>query len=97
MSQRKSGFARIVRTLVTRGHTIYGREKLVDVFAESGLELIDGYPPENPDLIALTKFLVEYAKLSPAAKLTLLILARQQNVELPKDIMKEEKRFFKFG
>ncbi|MBD3408452.1 MAG: hypothetical protein GF411_20180 [Candidatus Lokiarchaeota archaeon] len=97
MSQQKIGYSRIVRTLVTRGHTIYGREKLVDVFAESGLELIDGYPPENPDIIALTKFLIEYSKLSPAAKLTLMILAKQYNVELPKAVWKEEKRFFKFG
>jgi hypothetical protein len=79
----------VVYTLVTRGQGIYGTERMTRICQASGVPLMDippdfwvGWQKEESQ----QKFLIEYAKLGNAARLTLLILTRQRGLTLPKRI-----------
>ncbi|MFX0107961.1 MAG: hypothetical protein ACFE7R_06745 [Candidatus Hodarchaeota archaeon] len=75
--------------LVTRGQVIHGTERISRISAASGVPLTD-VPPDfwmgwQKDQ-SIERFLIEYSKLSQAAKLTLLILSKQLEVVLPRGI-----------
>ncbi|MFW9794989.1 MAG: hypothetical protein ACFFEE_11830 [Candidatus Thorarchaeota archaeon] len=79
----------VVYTLVTRGQGIYGTERMTRICAASSVPLMDippdfwvGWQKEESQ----EKFLIEYSKLSNAAKLTILVLTRQRGLPLPKKI-----------
>ena len=91
------GYSKIARTLVTRGQTIYGRNKIVDACSAAGIELMEGYDSQvSDDLDAYKQFLIEYSKLGPAARITLLILAKQNEIELPEEALKGSGKFPRF-
>ena len=60
-----------------RAQTIYGRQTVVDLCAKAGVSLMD--------------FIIRYAKMSPAARLTVLVLAKQHGVSLSEEITKKRK------
>jgi hypothetical protein len=79
----------VVYTLVTRGQGIYGTERITRICAASNVPLMDippdfwvGWQKEESQ----QKFLIEYSKLGNAAKFTLLVLARQRGLTLPKRV-----------
>lgn len=79
----------LVHALVARGQSIYGSEIIVGISGLSGIPLVDGLPIEHVNRTrteAFKTFLVEYSRLGPAAKLTLLILSRQRDLALPNEI-----------
>ncbi|MFW9966095.1 MAG: hypothetical protein ACFFEA_03000 [Candidatus Thorarchaeota archaeon] len=81
----------MVYILVTRGQVIYGPERISRICAATGIPLAD-IPPDFwvgwQKTESLERFLVEYAKLGNAAKLTLLILSRQLGIALPRGIFR---------
>ncbi|MHA1906617.1 MAG: hypothetical protein ACW98Y_04930 [Candidatus Thorarchaeota archaeon] len=80
----------LVHVLITRGQVIYGSEIIVGICGISGIPLIEGLPVQHMKrnrTEAFEMFLIEYARLCPAAKLTLLILSRQRGISLPNTII----------
>ncbi len=96
MSEITRPIHRIADILSRRGLTIYGREKIVDLCARTGVSLIDDFASElgeEDSDAALLSFVVNYAKLGPAAKLSVLTLARIYDVIIPKELL-ERRRVF---
>jgi hypothetical protein len=83
---------KLAETLSRRGQTIYGRRTIVDLCSKTGVSLMDsldvGYPDSDE---SLQNFLIGYSKLSPAAKLTILILSKQYDVYLPEELLGKKK------
>ena len=80
----------LVHVLVQRGQVIYGSEIIVGICGISGIPLMEGMPVQHVQRSrteAFEHFLIEYSKLCPAAKLTLLILSRQRGLSLSKEII----------
>ena len=83
---------RLAETLSRRGQTIYGRKTMVDLCSKTGVSLMNTLDIGDPDSDeSLQKFLVQYSKLSPAAKLTILILSKQYGVSLPEEFFGKKK------
>ncbi|MCK5238013.1 MAG: hypothetical protein KAR33_00610 [Candidatus Thorarchaeota archaeon] len=80
----------LVHVLITRGQVIYGSEIIVGLCGISGIPLIEGLPiqhvPRNRT-DAFEMFMIEYSRLCPAAKLTVLILSRQRGISPHKAII----------
>ncbi|MFW9927731.1 MAG: hypothetical protein ACFFDM_13360 [Candidatus Thorarchaeota archaeon] len=92
MSETDRPIRRLTETLSRRGQTIYGRQTIVDLCAKTGVSLLNtiDYGDTDSDE-ALQNFLIQYSKLSPAAKLTILILSKQYGVSLPEDLLGKKK------
>lgn len=76
--------------LVTRGHIIYKSESITQIKSASGTPLIDLLPTEwvgRDRVETFERIMVEYSNLGPAAKLTLLVLATQRGVLIPKEVI----------
>jgi hypothetical protein len=83
---------RLAETLSRRGQTIYGRETIVELCSKTGVSLLNTFDIGDPDSDeSLQNFLIQYSKLSPAAKLTILILSKQYGVALPEDLLGKKK------
>ncbi|MFW9810214.1 MAG: hypothetical protein ACFFE6_12630 [Candidatus Thorarchaeota archaeon] len=92
MSEPDRPIRRLTETLSRRGQTIYGRQTIVDLCAKTGVSLLNTIDYGDPDSDeALQNFLVQYSKLSPAAKLTIFILSKQYGVSLPEDFLGKKK------
>jgi len=94
MNQDKTGLQEMVNILGRRGQTIYGRQSIVKTCTKAGVILI--YDPDDEqhdenNQESLERFLLEYSKLGPAARLTLLILSRQYEATLPKELTRKKK------
>ena len=78
--------------LSRRGQTIYGKEAIIDICSKAGVSLLNTFDIGDPDTDeSLQRFLVLYSKLSPAAKLTVFILAKQYGVSVPDVLLKKKK------
>jgi hypothetical protein len=85
-----SAYEELAYILVTRGHIIYKSESITQIRSASGTPLIDLLPTEwvgRDRIETFERIMVEYANLGPAAKLTLLILATQRGILIPKEII----------
>jgi hypothetical protein len=83
---------KLAETLSRRGQTIYGRKMIVDLCSKTGVSLMDSLDIGDPDSDqSLQNFLIGYSKLSPAAKLTIMILSKQYEVPLPEDLLGKKK------
>jgi len=85
-----SALEELAYILVTRGHIIYKSESITQIRSASGTPLIDLLPTEwvgRDRIETFERIMVEYSNLGPAAKLTLLVLATQRSVLIPKDII----------
>lgn len=91
MSEIKRPIHRVADILSRRGQTIYGRQVIVDLCAKTGVSLMDSFSDieEEDSEASLLVFIVNYAKLSPAAKLTVLTLTRMYNVTIPKELLEK--------
>jgi hypothetical protein len=88
MSESEKPIRKLAETLSRRGQTIYGRKTIVDLCAKTGVSLLNVRDIGDPDSDeSLQDFLVQYSKLSPAARLTILILSKQYGVSLPEDLL----------
>jgi hypothetical protein len=80
----------MVFELVTRGQAIYGSETIVGLCGAAGIPLVDGLPVlhiRHTRTEAFEQFTIEYSQLCPAALLTVLIMSRQRDIALPKEIV----------
>lgn len=92
MSESEKPIRKLAETLSRRGQTIYGRKIIVDMCAKTGVSLLNVLDIGDPDSDeSLQDFLVQYSKLSPAARLTILILSKQYGVSLPEDLLGKKK------
>ncbi|MFW9962231.1 MAG: hypothetical protein ACFFCX_01580 [Candidatus Sifarchaeia archaeon] len=85
-----SALEELAYILVTRGHIIYKSESITQIRSASGTPLIDLLPTEwvgRDRVETFERIMVEYANLGPAAKLTLLLLATQRSILIPKEII----------
>ncbi|MHA2024669.1 MAG: hypothetical protein ACW98U_02115 [Candidatus Thorarchaeota archaeon] len=83
---------KLAETLSRRGQTIYGRKTIVDLCSKTGVSLLDSIDMGDPDSDeALQNFIVQYSKLSPAAKLTIHILSIQYDARLPEELLRKKK------
>ncbi len=94
MNQDETGLQEMVSILGRRGQTIYGRHSIVETCAKAGVTLVED--PDDEQLHentqeSLERFLLEYSKLGPAARLTLLILSKQYEAALPLEIARKKK------
>jgi len=86
----------IADILSRRGQTIYGRDVIVGLCSNAGVSLMDSFASdleEEDSEASLLVFVVNYAKLNPAAKLTVLTLTRMHNITIPKELL-EKRRIF---
>ena len=92
MTESDRPIRKLAETLSRRGQTIYGRKTIVDMCAKTGVSLLNVIDTGDPDSDeSLQNFLVQYSKLSPAAKLTILILSKQYGVSLPEGLLGKKK------
>lgn len=87
---------RVADILSRRGQTIYGKEKIVELCSKAGVSLMDDFATELGDMDSersLTDFIVSYAKLGPAAKLTVLTLSRLHSISIPKELLEKRTIF----
>ena len=94
MNQDETGLQEMVSILGRRGQTIYGTQSIVETCTKAGVILIDDPDDERHDensQESLERFLLEYSKLGPAARLTLLILSKQYEATLPKELTRKKK------
>jgi hypothetical protein len=97
MIQDKGGLQEMVSILGRRGQTIYGRQSIVETCTKAGVILIDDPDDERHDensQESLERFLLEYSKLGPGARLTLLtllILSKQYEATLPEELTSKKK------
>ena len=92
MSESERPIRKLAETLSRRGQTIYGRKVIVDMCSKTGVSLLNVMDVGDPDSDeSLQDFLIQYSKLSPAAKLTILILSKQYDVSLPEDLLGKKK------
>lgn len=92
MTESDRPIRKLAETLSRRGQTIYGRKVIVDLCAKTGVSLLNVMDIGDPDSNeSLQNFLVQYSKLCPAAKLTILILSKQYGVSLPEDLLGKKK------
>ena len=94
MNQDRTGLQEMVSILGRRGQTIYGRQSIVETCTKAGVILVDDPDDERYDensQESLKRFLLEYSKLGPAARLTLLILSKQYETTLPEELTNKKK------
>lgn len=92
MEEVERPIRKLAETLSRRGQTIYGRQAIVELCSKTGVSLLNTIDIGDPDSDeSLQKFVVEYSKLTPAAKLTILILSKQFEVSLPEDLLGKKK------
>ncbi|OLS29789.1 MAG: hypothetical protein ThorAB25_14360 [Candidatus Thorarchaeota archaeon AB_25] len=85
-----SALEELAYILVTRGHIIYKSESITQIRSATGTPLIDLLPTEwvgRDRIETFERIMVEYSNLGPAAKLTLLVLATQRGVLIPKEVI----------
>jgi hypothetical protein len=86
---------RVADILSRRGQTIYGRQAIVDLCTSTGVALmssrdVDMGPADSEE--SLRSFIVEYSKLSPAAKLTVQVLSRSYGIDMPAELLGKRKK-----
>ncbi len=92
MEENEKPIRRLAETLSRRGQTIYGRQVIVELCSKTGVSLMNTLDIGDPDSEeSLQDFVVQYSKLTPAAKLTILILSKQYGVSLPEDLLGKKK------
>ena len=82
--------------LSRRGQTIYGREKIVELCSKAGVSFMDDFAAELGEVdteSSLLSFVTSYAKLNPAAKLTVLTLSRLHDITIPKELLEKRTIF----
>ena len=94
MNRDEAGLQEMVSILGRRGQTIYGRQSIVETCTKAGVILVDNPDDERYDensQESLKRFLLEYSKLGPAARLTLMILSKQYEADLPEELTRKKK------
>ena len=94
MSEQMGPVLKVADILSRRGQTIYGRQAIVELCAKTGVSLTSGYDAEmgpQDSEAALMTFIIEYSKLCPAAKLTVLILSELYEVPVPTELLGKKK------
>jgi hypothetical protein len=75
----------IASILIRRGQAIYGADRVVDLCVASGIDMTDDVGLdwlEGAAQDSMERVLINYSKMGPAARMTLLILAKQFDVTL---------------
>ena len=96
MSEKTTPIHKIADILSRRGQTIYGKERIVELCSKAGVSLMDDFATELGDVdteVSLLNFVTSYAKLSPAAKLTVLTLSRLHDISIPKELLEKRTLF----
>ena len=93
-------FDRFAKLLVQRGMGLYGRTKMESICYESGIFLLDDDSISIPDekkKSTVDNLMVNYAKFNLVAKMTVMALAKQYEIELPEEIKKKRSRKSRFS
>ncbi len=96
MSENLQPIHTVADILSRRGQTIYGREKIVEMCSKAGVSLMDDFAAELGEVdteSSLLEFVTSYAKLNPAAKLTVLTLAKLYDASIPKELLEKRTIF----
>jgi hypothetical protein len=96
MSEITRPIHRVADILSRRGQTIYGKQKIVDLCSKTGVSLMDDFAAELGEVdteVSLLNFVTSYAKLNPAAKLTVLTLSRLYDIAIPKELLEKHTLF----
>ena len=86
MGVSRGNIEQLVHTLVQRGLGIYGYKRMVEMCESAGVALLDDYTVDWLDddhERALNRFLISYARQNPAARMTVLVLAKRHGVPIP--------------
>ena len=88
-----------INLLIQRGLGIYGHDKMSSICYDAGVLLLDDdsvqFGTDSIDVIR-NKFLVNYAKFNLIAKMTVMALAKQYNMEVPDEIKKSKRKKSRF-
>jgi hypothetical protein len=87
---------KVADILSRRGQTIYGKQTIVELCAKTGVSLMDDFAAELGETdteASLLNFVTNYAKLNPAAKLTVLTLSRLHDITIPKELLEKRTIF----
>jgi len=91
---------RFAKLLVQRGMGLYGKKKMASICFESGIFLLDDDSisiPEEEKKSTVENLMVNYAKFNLVAKMTVMALARQYEIEIPEEIKKKRSRKSRFS
>jgi hypothetical protein len=76
--------------LVTRGQVIHGPEAITSICIASGVPLLENSPDDwigKHKSDTLESLMIEYSRLSPAARMTLMVLSRQRGIAIPREVI----------
>ncbi|WP_457558437.1 hypothetical protein [Candidatus Harpocratesius sp.] len=79
-----------VNLMVTRGLGLYGQELMAKICYESGIALTDQNEIdwlEDNHIQAVNKLLVNYGSRNLPAKMTAIVLARQNQIPVPEELL----------
>ena len=86
--------------LVQRGLGLYGRDKMAGICYDADVALLDDDSISflnNDHVGAMRKLMVSYAKFNLVARMTVMALAKQYDIELPPEIKKKKVRKSRFA
>ncbi|MGY5874380.1 MAG: hypothetical protein RTU30_01430 [Candidatus Thorarchaeota archaeon] len=81
----------LANILITRGHIIYRTDRIGKIPLSAGSyqkSTLDDDEFDHEDTDTFKRIMIEYSKLGPAAKITLLILCSQRGIPVPGEILK---------
>ncbi|MFX1340705.1 MAG: hypothetical protein ACFFDK_18995 [Promethearchaeota archaeon] len=84
-----------VSAMVERGLGLYGVKRMAEICYDSGIALTDKNEIDwlNDDHYESVKnLLINYASVNLPAKMTAIVLARRNNIPIPKKIMEKRKK-----
>jgi hypothetical protein len=96
MPEIKRPIQTVADILSRRGQTIYGKEAIVELCTKAGVSLMDDFAAELGEAdtdASLLDFVASYAKLNPAAKLTVLTLSNLYEISIPKELLEKRTIF----
>mgnify|MGYP000625098226 FL=1 len=97
MAVEESRLKQFVSVMVTRGIGLYGRDEMAKICYNSGIGLLDDNNIEWMDNSSdrndlVRQLLINYGSRNLPAKMTAIVLARQNNIPVPEELLEKKKK-----
>jgi hypothetical protein len=96
MAVEESRLQEFVSIMVTRGIGLYGRDEMARICYDSGIALLDDnrieWLEEGDRNKLVQRLLINYGSKNLPAKMTAIVLARQNNIPVPEELLEKKKK-----
>ncbi len=98
--EMKDKYEAFTELLVQRGLGLYGRDRMAKICYESDVGLLDDDTISflsDDKRAAMEKLIINYAKFNLVAKMTVMALAKQYEIEIPEEVKKKRGKKSRFA